>query len=544
MKTIQVAYKFKLRPSSVQSAQLEEWQPLVGYVQNRSLGDRIYSYSKTFVEGAYCDLYTKREVSAEYLYCDIETGAICSPIHCSINKSASLGTPWKESNPNLRRGKKDNNQQKEFSPKRSALEMHSSWLPELKSERPEYKQVYANVLQQALRNVDKAFSNFFAGRADFPNFKSHSEVRFEFTPGDVSIHNRYIKFPRIRKMRFFKSREIPESWEIRTVTISRQVDGWYVSILLRDLTVPDVTLKSIEEIETIQGADVGIKKLVSLSDGTTIPNPQLFKKFERRLGIRQRRVSRKKKGSKNRKKATFQVRRLHQQIKRLREDYQWKTTSKLAGGADVTVFEDLKVKNMMARCKPKKDPATGNYLKNGQKRKSQLNKAISDAAWYSLRLKTEYQASKLGNLVVTVNPRCTSQECSECHYISPDNRDGEKFICDLCGYHEDADVNAAVNQAHRGKTKLGIDTLRVVSSEVTLTPELTGRKELSLSLDGEPENPAKSSVKQRQLRLLTVKSVSVESKPKTKRKRKQQSVLYTQLSLFDSYDRDAEMPTS
>lgn len=257
---IQVAYKFKLRPSSAQSAQLEEWQPLVGYVQNRSLGDRIYSYNKTFVEGAYCDLYTKREVSAEYLYCDIEARAIFSPIHCSVNKSASLGTPWKENNSNLRRGKKDGNQQKEFNPKRSAYQMHSSWLPELKSEKPEYKQVYSNVLQQALRNVDNAFNNFFAGRADFPNFKSHSEVRFEFTPGDVSIHNRYINFPKLGKMRFFKSREIPETWEIRTVTISRQVDGWYVSVLLRDLTVPNIILKNLSELETIQGADVGIKK--------------------------------------------------------------------------------------------------------------------------------------------------------------------------------------------------------------------------------------------------------------------------------------------
>lgn len=544
MRTIQVAYKFKLRLNSAQSAQLEEWQHLVGYVQNRSLGDRIYSYSKTFVEGAYCDLYAKQEINIEHLYCDIETKAICSPIYCSVNKSASLGTPWKENNPNLWRGKKEGLQQKEFNPRRSALEMHSSWLPDLKSERPEYKQVYSNVLQQALRNVDKASSNFFAGRAEFPNFNFHIDVTFEFTPGDVTIYNRYITFPKIGKMRFFKSREIPESWEIRTVTISRSFDGWYVAILLRDSSVPDIVLKRIEEIETIQGADVGIKKLVSLRDGTIIPNPQLFKKFERRLGIRQRRVTRKKKGSWNRKKALLLVRRLHQQIRRLREDYQWKTGNKIAVGADVTVFESLKIKNMIARCKQKKDPATGKYLKNGQKRKSALNKAISDAAWYSLRIKTEHQAKKLGNWVVTINPRHTSQECSECHYIAPDNRDGEKFICSMCGHHDDADVNAAVNQADRGKSKLGIDTLRVVSSEVTLTPELTGGKEISLSLDGEPENPAKLPIKQRQLRLLTVKSVAVESKPKAKRKQKRTPVLYTQLSLFDSSNRDANASTS
>nr|WP_236116931.1 transposase [Hassalia byssoidea] len=104
-------------------------------------------------------------------------------------------------------------------------------------------------------------------------------------------------------MRFFKSREIPDSWEVRTVTISRDADGWYVAVLLRDETVPDIPVKPLQECQTIQGADVGIKKLVALSDGTMIGNPQFLKKSERILRIRQRRVSRKKKGSNNRKKA-------------------------------------------------------------------------------------------------------------------------------------------------------------------------------------------------------------------------------------------------
>ena len=82
-------------------------------------------------------------------------------------------------------------------------------------------------------------------------------------------------------------------------------------------------------------------------------------------------------------------------------------------------------------------------LRNGQKAKSQLNKAISDASWYALRVKTNHQASKLGNQVITVNPRGSSQTCYECGYVSPKNRDKEKFVGECCGYYEDADIQAA-----------------------------------------------------------------------------------------------------
>ncbi|NEU71833.1 transposase [Hassallia byssoidea VB512170] len=304
MSKLQIAYKFKLRPNKEQESTMDSWQYKIGYIQNRSLGDRIAAYSNTFVEGNYCDLYTKREISAEFLYCDLTTLTLTSPLHCSVSKSASLGNPWKEDIPSRRRAKPGKDGKlKPFQPKRSAFEMHSNWLREFKQENLEYQAVNANVLQQSLRHVDAAFNKFFSGQAGYPNFKPHKDVTFEFPPGTVVINNNYIKFPGLGTMRFFKSREIPDSWEVRTVTISRDADGWYVAVLLRDETVPDIPVKPLQECQTIQGADVGIKKLVALSDGTMIGNPQFLKKSERILRIRQRRVSRKKKGSNNRKKA-------------------------------------------------------------------------------------------------------------------------------------------------------------------------------------------------------------------------------------------------
>jgi len=200
---------------------------------------------------------------------------------------------------------------------------------------------------------------------------------------------------------------------------------------------------------------------------------------------------------------------VQQTIRRERNDYGWK----LADKADVIAFEDLNVKAMMKRCKPKKDEATGKYLKNGQSRKAGLNKAIADASWHALRLKTQHEASKLGNRVVLVNPRHTSQQCSCCGYISPKSRDKEKFVCEACNHYADADVDGAVVIAQRAAQNLGIVSLRVVSPKVMPVPESTGnpkRKEISPPLGGEPRN----------------------------RTRKEE---YVQLSLFD--DLSGESPT-
>ena len=295
-------------------------------------------------------------------------------------------------------------------------------------------------------------------------------------------------------MKLANSREIGSNWEIRTVTITRDIDCWMVSVLLRDKSIPDYRKKE-SELRTIIGCDVGIKKIVALSNQQVESNPLIAKQLERRLSIRQRRLTRKKKGSKNRKRAAIKVAKVHRDLRRRRQDFQWKLGKKIASMADVIVFEDLKIQNMKRRCKPKICALDGKYLRNNQKAKSQLNKAISDAAWYSLRKKTEHQAAKLGNWTITVNPRGSSIECHKCHFISPTNREREKFVCENCGHHEDADTQAGSVLACRGIEKLGIDTLTVVSRKVTTEPELTGssgnRKNISSALVDESGNPAK-----------------------------------------------------
>jgi putative transposase len=142
----------------------------------------------------------------------------------------------------------------------------------------------------------------------------------------------------------------------------------------------------------------------------------------------------------------------------------------------------------------------------------------------------------LGNLVVLVNPKNTSITCPECGHTSKASRDKEKFLCENCSHCDDADVNGAINIAKKACTNLGLDTLRMDSSEVTPKNE----EELSSPLGDEPGNPANSRVKQ--LRLLSIKSVPVEEKPTVSRlKRKpRKPKIGTQLDLFNSFDGDDE----
>ncbi len=115
---------------------------------------------------------------------------------------------------------------------------------------------------------------------------------------------------------------------------------------------------------------------------------------------------------------------------------------------------------MIKRCKPKRDEHTGRFLKNGQSAKRALNRLIADASWYSLTQKIEYMAVKSGKIVLRVNPRHTSQECSVCHHIDPDNREGEKFLCTNCGHVDDANFQASINIKNKAINQYGLNIVK------------------------------------------------------------------------------------
>jgi putative transposase len=269
----------------------------------------------------------------------------------------------------------------------------------------------------------------------------------------VKVQGNKIYLPKLGWMRFFNSRLIPTGFTIKAATLRKRQDGWYISIRIEDKTIPDYVKKPLNEVNSILGCDLGITKLVHFSDRYQIDNPKFStnKKARRTLKIRQRRVNRKVKGSKNRKKAANKVGRFHKKITDKRTAYQWNVAKTIVSRkVDAIALEDLNISGMLRRCKVKTDEKTGRFLKNGQSRKKGLNRSIYDASWSDLILKIEYLAVKQGKVVIKINPKYSSQECRNCGHTDKSNRDGEKFICTECGYHEHADIGAAKTIRDRG----------------------------------------------------------------------------------------------
>ncbi|MCC3407753.1 MAG: transposase [Microcoleus sp. PH2017_10_PVI_O_A] len=451
-------YVYKLRPNRTQSSKMSAWIDMLRSQYNWCLGDRICQYSQQFIQGDYCDIRTKGEAS---------------PLTCFVSKSGATGNPWKDS--------KLNKEGKARNPRRSAGDIQITALPELKMARPWYSGIDSTVLQQNVKRLDIAYKNFFEGRG-FPKFKNRSNfTSFTFVMG-IKIKGNKIYLPKLGWMRFYNSRSIPDGFTIKACAVRKRQNGWYVSIRIEDKSVPEYSATAVGDSPKVIGCDLGITKLVHLSDGYQIKNPKLStnKKAKRTLKIRQRRVSRKTKGSKNRKKAAIQVGKFHQKISDKRQAYQWKAANLIVSrNVDVIAIEDLNISGMMRRCKVKSDEKTGRFLKNGQSRKKGLNRAIFDASWGDLGLKIEYLAAKQGKIVIKVNPKHSSQECRNCGHIDQSNRDGEKFICVECGYHEHADIGAAKTIRDRAlkmvrgdSAKLGVQHLNAQK----ISPRRTGKR--------------------------------------------------------------------
>ena len=348
---------------------MDSWLDMLRASYNYNLRDRIDIYHSRFVQGDYCSLATLAE--------------IC-PLTCLVGSAS--GYPWKISGKVLVKklesagifgdyceleSQKLVNVAQVKPALRNAGEIQMTELPVLKTVRPRYGEIDSTVLQENIKRLDKAYQKFFAG-AGFPKFKNRSTFRsFTYTLG-VKIDQNKIYLPKIGWVIFFNSRLIPDGFKIKSCTLRKKANGWFVSVRIEDPTVPAFPTIRVEEANTAVGGDVGIRKLITFSDGSQIKNPKLStnKKTRRLMRIRQREVSRKKKGSKNRRKAANRIARFHQRIANKRTAIQWKIAIEISKRFDAIFLEDLKVSNMKKRCQPKKDDITGRYLNNGQSRKA------------------------------------------------------------------------------------------------------------------------------------------------------------------------------
>ena len=201
------------------------------------------------------------------------------------------------------------------------------------------------------------------------------------------------------------------------------------------------------------GIDLGLLHFATLSDGSTIENPRFFRKAEKKLEKLQHTLARKKRGSHRRKKAVKVVAKAHRKVRNQRADFLHKQSRELVNHYGVMVFEELHPANMSKRARPKQDES-GKYLPNGAAAKSGVNKSIQDAGWTLFVSMCTYKAENAGRTVLHVNPRYTSQVCSECGTVKKKELSERWHSCE-CGCELDRDHNAALNILRLGRSQRG-----------------------------------------------------------------------------------------
>ena len=305
----------------------------------------------------------------------------------------------------------------------------------------------SQTLQQSLKNLDRAFKDAFNKKSPkkFPQFKKKGQRdSFRYPQGIKVVGNR-VFLPKIGWVSFFKSREIIGT--IKNATVSRKSEHWFVSIQ----TEIEVA-KPVHQSKTIVGVDLGIKKFATLSDGRIYEAKNSFKQRQERLAKLQQGLSKKKKGSSNFKKLKTRITKLHTKIANIRQDYLHQVSTNISKNHALVVLEDLKVANMSKS-------ASGTLEEPGKMvaAKSGLNRSILDQGWHSFKSMLSYKLEHLGGELLLVDPRYTSQKCSECDHTDKENRKSQaQFVCTRCAHQKDADINAAKNVLAAGHAVLSL----------------------------------------------------------------------------------------
>ncbi|MFB2771660.1 RNA-guided endonuclease InsQ/TnpB family protein [Pelatocladus sp. BLCC-F211] len=320
-------------------------------------------------------------------------------------------------------------------------------LPVLKKSHPHYGEIYSQVLQDVVKRVKVTFDRFLSGdskgnRSGRPRFKSRDRYRTFTYPQikDDCIEGSVICLPKLGDIKLILHRPIPDGFKIKTVSVTKKADGYYVTLSLEDLTVP--TIKPDFNPDLITGIDMGLKEFLATSEGETVAIPQHYRKSQRRLRVIQKRVSRRKKGSNRRLKAVKQLGRQHKKVADKRKDFHFKTANNLLKKYDVVAVEDLNIKGLA---------------------RTRLALSVHDAGWSSFLSILSNKAENAGLLVIAVNASGTSQDCSSCGVKVPKKLHERWHSCQ-CGCSLDRDHNAAINIRKRAAGHSVLKAQRLLSN--------------------------------------------------------------------------------
>jgi putative transposase len=309
-------------------------------------------------------------------------------------------------------------------------------LPKLKKKYEWLKEINSQSLQMSIRNLDNAFTKFFKEKKGFPKFKSRKSNHHTFQcPQNYKIENNKLYIPKFNKGIKIKQHRDFEG-KMKTLTISKTPTNKYYAIILVETTDNIIKPKKLKQNKTI-GIDLGLKDFCVISNEEKIENPKHLKQSERRLKIRQRRLSKKQKDSNNRIKYRYNIAKIHEKISFQRQNFLHQLSSKLIRENQSICIEDLNVKGMVQN--------------------HNLAKHIQDVGWGEFRRQLEYKSLWSGiNLIVIGRFEPSSQICNNCGYRNHElNLSQRTWICPECKIKLDRDINASKNIKD-----LGIETYR------------------------------------------------------------------------------------
>jgi putative transposase len=289
-------------------------------------------------------------------------------------------------------------------------------------------------LQDCVARVKKTFDRWLkedcnGKKTGKPRFKGVGRYR-SFTFPQMKqdcIQDKFINLPKIGLVKLIQHRLLSDGFKIKTATITRKADGWYVVLSLEDASVPVLT-PDTPEVENTIGIDMGLKSFITDDSGKEVEIPQHYRKAEKRLKRLQRSLSRKKKGSNRRKKAIKRVGKAYLKVSNTRKDFHYKTAKKFLSQGKHIAHEKLNIKGLA---------------------KSRLAKSVNDAGWGQFLQILSIKAERAGLLAIAVNPNSTSQDCSNCGHKVKKELSDRRHSCSNCGCELDRDHNAAINIRNR-----------------------------------------------------------------------------------------------
>ena len=337
----------------------------------------------------------------------------------------------------------------------------------LKEEHKWLKDIPSQIPQQIGKQLDQALKNKFKHGFGFPKFKKKRDGFGSYTlpqvktsaGGHVRLHNqKHIQLPKLGLVRIKYHRQLPS--DIRSVTIICDQNRYYISIITQIEKQEQITEISKENAI---GVDLGLTNFITLSNSDTIDNLKPFRKKQKQLRLRQRRLSRKRSDSKNRRKERRKVYVIHRKIREKRKDFHHKIANQLLNQYDLICFENLNVKGLM---------------------RTKLAKNIADTGWYSFKQICEYKAMLLGKSTVSIDRfDPSSKTCNSCGNKQDMPLNKRMYICNVCDYKNDRDLNAALNIRDWGYKRYTVGTTEIDASQIRTCK--TGDMKILMASSGE-----------------------------------------------------------